>query len=105
MRNALKIWNNPPFQVMQLSGVQGVQDTHFWTLCSNYYVGGIKLEVRRNDQGRLPWLSSIVMGWPGGRQAASEWARGQLSGYVEIGGKIPGKQRNREILQVPERVL
>jgi len=32
-------------KVSQLSGVQGVQETHFWTLCSNYYVGGIKLEV------------------------------------------------------------
>jgi len=32
-------------KVSQLHGVQGVQETHFWTLCSNYYVGGIKLEV------------------------------------------------------------
>lgn len=32
-------------KVSQLQGVQGVQETHFWTLCSNYYVGGIKLEV------------------------------------------------------------
>ena len=32
-------------RVMQLEGVQGVQETHFWTLCSNYYVGGLKLEV------------------------------------------------------------
>ena len=30
---------------MQLEGVQGVQETHFWTLCTNYYVGGLKLEV------------------------------------------------------------
>ena len=22
-----------------------MQETHFWTLCSNYYVGGLKLEV------------------------------------------------------------
>eukprot|EP00092_Neocalanus_flemingeri_P022883 GFUD01024810.1.p1 GENE.GFUD01024810.1~~GFUD01024810.1.p1 ORF type:complete len:400 (-),score=74.68 GFUD01024810.1:1467-2666(-) len=32
-------------KVMQLEGVQGVQETHFWTLCSNYYCGGLKLEV------------------------------------------------------------
>lgn len=30
-------------KVTQLEGVQGVQEPHFWTLCSNYYVGGIKL--------------------------------------------------------------
>ena len=33
------------FKVLQLEGVQGVQETHFWTLCSNYYVGALKLEV------------------------------------------------------------
>ena len=27
-------------KVMQLEGVQGVHETHFWTLCSNYYCGG-----------------------------------------------------------------
>ena len=32
-------------QIMQLEGVQGVQETHFWTLCSNQYCGGLKLEV------------------------------------------------------------
>jgi len=32
-------------KVMQLQGVQGVQETHFWTLCSNYYCGGLKIEV------------------------------------------------------------
>ena len=32
-------------KVMQLEGVQAVQETHFWTLCSNYYCGGLKLEV------------------------------------------------------------
>jgi len=30
---------------MQLEGVQGVHEQHFWTLCSNYYCGGLKLEV------------------------------------------------------------
>ena len=36
------------FQVTQLHGVLGVQEPHFWTLCSNYYAGGIKLEVRKD---------------------------------------------------------
>lgn len=35
-------------KVMQLEGVQGVQETHFWTLCSNYYCGGLKIEVMAN---------------------------------------------------------
>jgi hypothetical protein len=25
-----------------------IQETHFWTLCSNYYCGGLKLEVSAN---------------------------------------------------------
>lgn len=32
-------------KVNSLQGVLNVQETHFWTLCSNYYVGGLKLEV------------------------------------------------------------
>jgi len=32
-------------KVMQLEGVKGVHETHFWTLCTNYYCGGLKLEV------------------------------------------------------------
>ena len=32
-------------QVSQLDGVYSVQEPHFWTLCSNVYVGGLKLEV------------------------------------------------------------
>lgn len=36
------------FQVMQLEGVQGVQETHFWTLCSNHFIGALKLEVSSN---------------------------------------------------------
>jgi len=32
-------------EVMQLEGVFGVGEPHFWTLCSNYYCGGLKLEV------------------------------------------------------------
>lgn len=35
-------------KVMSLEGVQGVQETHFWTLCSNYYCGGLKIEVAAN---------------------------------------------------------
>jgi len=35
-------------KVMALEGVQGVQETHFWTLCSNDYRGGLKLEVSNN---------------------------------------------------------
>jgi len=32
-------------KVTQIQGVHGVHATHFWTLCSNSYVGGLKLEV------------------------------------------------------------
>lgn len=32
-------------RVSQLDGVYSVQQPHFWTLCSNVYVGGLKLEV------------------------------------------------------------
>lgn len=35
-------------KVMGLEGVQGVQETRFWTLCTKYYVGGVKLEVSAN---------------------------------------------------------
>jgi zinc transporter 5/7 len=31
--------------VSQIHGVLNVQEPHFWTLCSNYYVGALKLEV------------------------------------------------------------
>lgn len=39
-------------KVMQLEGVQGVQETHFWTLCSDYYCGGLKLEVSANADAK-----------------------------------------------------
>lgn len=39
-------------KVMQLDGVQGVQETHFWTLCSDYYCGGLKLEVSANADAK-----------------------------------------------------
>ncbi|XP_064625495.1 zinc transporter 7-like [Lineus longissimus] len=32
-------------RVMQLEGVYSVQEPHFWTLCSDVYIGTIKLEV------------------------------------------------------------
>lgn len=35
-------------KVTGLAGVYSVQEPHFWTLCSEYYVGAIKLEVSRN---------------------------------------------------------
>lgn len=38
--------------VMGLAGVQGVQEPHFWTLCSDVYVGAIKLEVLENTDAR-----------------------------------------------------
>lgn len=34
-------------KVMQLAGVYSIQDPHFWTLCSEVYVGALKLEVSR----------------------------------------------------------
>ncbi|KAL0270178.1 UNVERIFIED_CONTAM: hypothetical protein PYX00_007669 [Menopon gallinae] len=35
-------------KVMQLAGVYSVQEPHFWTLCSDVYVGAIKLEVAKS---------------------------------------------------------
>jgi len=32
-------------RVQQLEGVLSVQEPHFWTLCSNVYIGALKLEV------------------------------------------------------------
>jgi zinc transporter 5/7 len=37
---------------MQLEGVYSVQEPHFWTLCSDVFVGTIKLEVARNADPR-----------------------------------------------------
>lgn len=34
-------------KVMQLAGVYGVHEPHFWTLCSNVFVGSLKLEVAK----------------------------------------------------------
>lgn len=35
-------------KVTGLAGVYSLQEPHFWTLCSDYYVGAIKLEVSKN---------------------------------------------------------
>lgn len=35
-------------KVTGLAGVYSVQEPHFWTLCSDVYIGAIKLEVSKN---------------------------------------------------------
>ena len=35
-------------KITSLPGVYSVQEPHFWTLCSDYYVGALKLEVSKN---------------------------------------------------------
>lgn len=39
-------------RVMQLEGVYGVQEPHFWTLCSEVFIGTIKLEVSANADAK-----------------------------------------------------
>lgn len=39
-------------KVMQLEGVYSVQEPHFWTLCSEVYVGNVKLEVAKTADAR-----------------------------------------------------
>jgi zinc transporter 5/7 len=39
-------------RVSQLEGVYSVQEPHFWTLCTDVYVGTIKLEVAANADSR-----------------------------------------------------
>ena len=36
----------------QLEGVYAVQEPHFWTLCSDVYVGSIKVEVSPKADAR-----------------------------------------------------
>lgn len=36
-------------RVMQLEGVYSVQEPHFWTLCSDVYIGTLKLEVAKGS--------------------------------------------------------
>lgn len=50
-RTPIEIENQLPAcyqRVMQLDGVYSVQDPHFWTLCTNNFVGTIKVEVKSN---------------------------------------------------------
>lgn len=35
-------------KVISLAGVYSVQEPHFWTLCSDVYIGALKLEVSKN---------------------------------------------------------
>jgi len=39
-------------KVMQLEGIYGVQEPHFWTLCSEVYIGTVKLEVAANADAK-----------------------------------------------------
>lgn len=39
-------------KVTGLAGVYSVQEPHFWTLCSDVYVGAIKLEVSENADAK-----------------------------------------------------
>ncbi|KAF4522970.1 hypothetical protein B566_EDAN009560 [Ephemera danica] len=39
-------------KVMQLEGVYSVQEPHFWTLCSDVFVGALKLEVAKSADAR-----------------------------------------------------
>jgi len=39
-------------KIQQLDGVLSVQEPHFWTLCSNTFVGSIKIEIERNSDPR-----------------------------------------------------
>jgi len=40
-------------RIMQIDGVYSVQDPHFWTLCTDNYVGTIKVEVKPNADPKL----------------------------------------------------
>lgn len=44
------------FQVQQLQGVYSLQEQHFWTLCSDVYVGTLKLIVAPDADAR--WILS-----------------------------------------------
>ncbi|UXI18455.1 gamma-aminobutyric acid type B receptor subunit 2 [Sarcoptes scabiei] len=39
-------------RITQLEGVLNIHDAHFWTLCSNHYVGAIKIELNSNANHR-----------------------------------------------------
>ncbi len=40
--------SNRILQVSQLEGVYSLHEPHFWTLCSDVYVGAVKVEVAPN---------------------------------------------------------
>jgi zinc transporter 5/7 len=37
---------------MQLEGVLSIQEPHFWTLCSEVFVGSVKVEVSNKADAR-----------------------------------------------------
>merc|ERR1719361_1075117 len=39
-------------KVASLKGVQGIQQTNFWTLCTDYFVGGIEIDVDRDADSK-----------------------------------------------------
>jgi len=45
-------------KIQQIPGVLSVQSPHFWTLCSERYVGGIKIEVSFNCDPRYVTLTA-----------------------------------------------
>jgi zinc transporter 5/7 len=54
-RTPTEIENNLPAcyqRVMQLEGVLSVQEPHFWTLCTDMYVGSMKVEVSSKSDPR-----------------------------------------------------
>ncbi len=40
------------FQVTELDGVYSIHEPHFWTLCSDVFVGTIKIEVAPNADAK-----------------------------------------------------
>jgi zinc transporter 5/7 len=39
-------------KLKQLEGVYSIQEPHFWTLCSEVYIGALKLEVAPNADSK-----------------------------------------------------
>jgi zinc transporter 5/7 len=48
-------------QIQQLPGVVSVQSPHFWTLSTDKYVGGIKIEVSFNCDPRYIMMTVRTM--------------------------------------------
>lgn len=51
-KNNFLIYVSNLFKIQQIPGVLSVQSPHFWTLCSEKFVGGIKIEVSFNCDPR-----------------------------------------------------